>query len=356
MSPRKRNSGISKLLVNVAYVMDLRLGRYGRSRYLRQQRKNSKVMRLLDRGALLASLPVIGVFVWFVFVREMYPVPESLTKQRITAHLEIYSDLSDDELDFQAIFFEQFIDYFQQEYFPFEQPERLRMYLFATTEGYRAYGESRRSFPPDDTGFYSSSENLILVNRQSGLGTATHELVHHFVDCGFVNEPPLWANEGIANFFEKFISHIDEQGKLNISVGYFHPQEFTYTKFAAEYTTLEHLMNSEDQALQRSLMMFLHKKELFVPFVKELQANQLEASATQTLTHVYGADLDVIEADWKNWVAAQPLDENVTLVGAAFVLNKSDWDIWWKASSDRLYWDEDEKIFKVRDPQLIMDE
>ena len=153
------------------------------------------------------------------------------------------------------------------------------MYLFATTEGYQAYVERRRSSLFDNTGFYSPGDNLILVNRESGLGTATHEMVHHFVDCGFGRELSLWADEGIANFFEKFIGYIDEQGQLDISFGYFHPQEFLFTKLVAEYATLDHVINSDDQALQRSLMMFLHKRGLFTSFVKELHADQNEASA-----------------------------------------------------------------------------
>ena len=355
LSSSRRQKRIRKWLVNVAYVLDVRLGRYGRSRYLRNKRKSSKLLRNLDRGGLLASLAVIAFFVWFVFIREMYPVPDSLTKRRVTEHLEVYTDLGDDELEFHVTFFEQFIDYFQQEYFPFQQEERLRVYLFATTEGYRSYGDNRHSFPPGDTGFYSPDRNLILVNRESGLGTATHELVHHFVDCGFVRELPSWANEGIANFFEKFIGYIDERGELNISVGYFHPAEFTYTKFVAEHTTLGHVVNSDDQPLQRSLMMFLHKKGLFTSFVRELQAKQYELSTLDALMRVYGADLDTIEADWKAWVSAQPLDENVTLVQAAFVMNKPDWDRWWRQNGDRLYWDDGEEVYKVQDPKLVLD-
>ena len=355
MNSRRRANLTHKWLVNVAYVLDLRLGRYGRSRYLRRKRKNSRPLRILDRAGLLGCVPVIAFFVWFVFIREMYPVPDFLTARRVTEHLEIYTDLGDDELDFQAAFFEQFIAYFQKEYFPFQQKERLRMYLFATTEGFRRYGEDRRSFPRGSLGFYSPDLKLVLVNRESGLGTATHELVHHFVDCGFVRELPSWANEGIANFFEKFIGYIDKRGQLNISVGYFNALEFTYSKTAAKYTTLDHVFNSDDQALQRSLMMFLHKKGMFASFVKELHANQLEASAIESLTRVYGADLHTIEADWKSWVSAQPLDENVTLVQAAFVMNKPDWDRWWKGNSNRLYWDDGEDIYKVRDPKLVLD-
>lgn len=344
-----------KFLVNLAYVLDLRLGLYGRSRYLRQKRKNSKLFRVLDRVALLAVIPVVALPVWLIFFNQRYPAPDSLTKRRTTEHLEIYSDLSDEELAFHATFFEQFIDYFQSEYFPIQQDQRLRMYLFATTEGYREYVQSRRQYSPDGTGFYSSDDNLILVNRESGLGTATHELVHHFIDCGFECEPPLWANEGIANFFEKFIGYLDERGKLHISVGYFHPAEFTYAKYAAEHTTFDHVMNSEDQPLQRSLMMFLHKKGLFKSFVTELRGSQPGSSAVETLTRVYGADLDTIEADWKAWVSEQPLDENVALVQAAFVLDKPDWDRWWEKHADRLYWDEKERMYKVRDPKLIID-
>ena len=101
--------------------------------------------------------------------------------------------------------------------------------------------------------------------------------------------------------------------------------------------------------------MGLSKKGLFTSFVRELQAKQYELSALDALMRVYGADLDTIEADWKAWVSAQPLDENVTLVQAAFVMNKPDWDRWWRQNDDRLYWDEGEEVYKVRDPKLVLD-
>ncbi|MBC8869423.1 MAG: hypothetical protein H8E44_08400 [Planctomycetes bacterium] len=100
-------------------------------------------------------------------------------------------------------------------------------------------------------------------------------------------------------------------------------------------------------------MMFLHKKGLFTSFVRELHANQNETSAVETLIDVYGAGLVAIEADWKTWVSSQPYDEDVTLVQAAFVMNKSKWDRWWQDNSDRLYWDDGEGIYRVRNPKLI---
>ena len=44
----------------------------------------------------------------------------------------------------------------------------------------------------------------------------------------------------------------------------------------------------------------------------------------------------------------QPIDDDVLLVPAAFVLRKSDWEKWWADNQDRLYWSEDEQIYRVK--------
>ena len=116
-------------------------------------------------------------------------------------------------------------------------------------------------------GFYSGlKNNIIVVNRASGLGTATHELVHYFIDVGFPEHPPVWIDEGIATFFEKFIGHFDDSGKLNISFGYFSNWRFPITKKKINKLSLKQIINSKDmsQCAARSFMLFLHKKSFLL--------------------------------------------------------------------------------------------
>ena len=222
------------------------------------------------------------------------------------------------------------------------------MYLFATTEGYRAYGRSRHSFRPNDTGFYSPDLNLILVYRESGLGTATHELVHHFIDCGFVHKPPLWADEGIANFFEKFIGHVDNDGDLHISFGYFSNWRFPVAQAFIQEFTLEDLFSTEDPCMARCFMLFLHRRGHMQEFVRRLHQGRNDVDPKTILADVVGMSLPELQTEWQKWVVGQPLDDNVNLVPAAFVKTESEWSAWWQDNKERLVWDEEQKLYLSR--------
>ena len=68
----------------------------------------------------------------------------------------------------------------------------------------------------------------------------------------------------------------------------------------------------------------------------------------KVLEKTYGRSIAQIEQDWKSWIQLQPIDENVKLVPWAFVMPPKKWDRWLSANKDRLYWNEKEKIYKVK--------
>jgi len=192
-------------------------------------------------------------------------------------------------------------------------------------------------------------ENIIAVNRYSGLGTATHELVHHFIAMSFARRPAKWVDEGIATFFEKFIGHLDNEGKLTISFGYFSNWRFPITKRIVNELNLREMIGAKepDQCAARSLMLFLHKKGLFKNFVRQISAVKDDRDGSATLQKVCGKPIAEIERQWKDWIKSQPIDEDVLLVSSAFVLKENEWQVWWRANKDKLYWSEQEQIYRV---------
>lgn len=277
--------------------------------------------------------------------------PNILSTQRKTEHFHIYTGLDSDSLDYYEHFFEGFFDYFNSQYFKIGQKRRLKVYLFKDAIGYQSYAQSvLKSYTP--YGFYMGPwTNIIVVNRDSGLGTATHELVHHFIATSFASHTPEWVNEGIATFFEKFIGHLDKQGKLTISFGYFSNWRFPITKQNISTISLSRLIASTnpDQCNARALMLFLHKKGRFKNFIRQMAEQTNDPTGSITLRKVYGKSISRIEQDWKDWIKSQPLDANVALVQRAFVLTDQQWQSWWKANKNTLYWSDDEQIYKVKD-------
>ena len=281
-------------------------------------------------------------------VARFAPVPASLGSRRITEHFEIYSNLDPAALDHHVRFFEEFVSYFEANYFPVAQKRRLTMFLFAGDAAYRAYVRKHYTdFTP--YGFYSAPQNLIVVNGASGLGTATHELVHHCIACGFVEKPPSWIDEGFATFFEKFIGYLDARGRLHISLGYFSNWRFPHTRSVVAGLSLEALARARDvdQSAARSLMLFLHRKGLLETFIDRAR-HYRGSDHLALLSDVCGEPVPAIEREWKRWITNQPIDGDVLLVTQSFVKPYGEWTAWWEANRHRLIWSEAEKRYRVR--------
>ena len=58
--------------------------------------------------------------------------------------------------------------------------------------------------------------------------------------------------------------------------------------------------------------------------------------------------LATLEQEWKQWVANQPIDENVTFVPRAFVMTVAELSVWWEAHKERLMWDPKQERYIVR--------
>jgi len=269
------------------------------------------------------------------------PEPNELSTVRSTAHFTLRSDLDGASLEHQARVFEAFHAWFSERYFPAPEAPPLKVYLFSTRQGYSHFCRRfRRSFT--DYGFYVAKDNVVVLNHQRGLGTATHELVHHFIHRSFARAPPEWVNEGFAAFFEKILGHFDEQGRLVLSVGYFNPWRFEQTKAQQSQLDLTGLARSDEvnQSAARSVMLFLHQRGKLTPFIKALAAETNDPDGLRTLERVVEKPIADIDAEWKSWIAAQPLNDEVKLLPLSFVKTPAEWQKWWGDHQTRLRYDE----------------
>jgi len=167
-----------------------------------------------------------------------------------------------------------------------------------------------------------------------------------------------WVTEGIAAFFEKFIGHIDANGRLHISFGYFSNWRFPITQAIIGRASLKDLFQTSDQNLARSLMLFLHDKGDLQDFVREVHRGGKSSQPVKILERICGLTLPAIEREWMVWVSRQPIDETVNLVPEAMVLPQDEWSVWWQKNKDRLTWDEIHLRYRVRtnsDPQKDTD-
>lgn len=300
--------------------------------------------------AVLASC-IACVSAWLL-TRDGTLAPDSLPNRRETARCVIWTDLDGERLDFHAKFFEGFWDWFEQEYYRVPAAAKLPILLFSKEADYTAF-RTASGGPDTPFGYYeftADGECMLVVNLSSGLGTATHEFVHHFVRLGFGERAPFWMNEGFAQFFEKFMGHIDASGALQISFGYFSNWRFPAAKQRVEAFSLAGLVQNrdEDHVALRELFLFLHKRGRLKPLLDAMRSRQGDPDGTETLAMVWGRPLQDLEQHWKEWIRSQPIDLDVNLVPRSFVLTAPEWKAWWEENKDRLEWSTEERIYRAR--------
>ncbi|MCK4958696.1 MAG: hypothetical protein KAT00_04840 [Planctomycetes bacterium] len=274
-----------------------------------------------------------------------------LSTHLITKHYNIHTNLDFERLDYFEAFFEGFFEYFDREVFTIKQPKRLEVFLFDSLKYYRPYAE--RLAGPNCTpyGFYIPGEHVIVVNADSGLGTITHELTHHFVYCGFDWKPSSWVHEAIASFFEKFIGYLDENNKLNLTVGYFSSLRLPFTReHLGEFDLLRLISQANPpQAPLRSFMMFLHQKGKFREFAQLASNSRSDPYGLGSLEKVYDKPIKEIEIEWKQWVRQIPMDNDTFLVEESFVKTWPEWQQWWSQNKHRLYLNHEENKYHIKD-------
>jgi hypothetical protein len=277
--------------------------------------------------------------------------PVMLSHRRLSEHFDIRSD-SESKLDYYEKVFEGFYSYFNENWFPVSWKDPLVVYLFHETFEYSMYNQ-KTGGAKTIYGYYLTGRNRLVINAASGLGTATHELVHHFIFEAFsedtqrrlsaarlsfpdsrtarLPEPPLallqcpsWLNEGFAAFFEKFIGHF-ERDSLILSVGYFSNWRDPDVQGRVDDLSLDSLFRFEDgdQSAARSFVLFLHRQGWLKPYMNEMIHRVQDDSATLEL--VTGKKTIELNEAWKNWIRSQPNDANVQLIPQAFIKTDDEW-------------------------------
>ncbi|MGA2035143.1 MAG: C39 family peptidase [Thermoguttaceae bacterium] len=88
-------------------------------------------------------------------------------------------------------------------YFSKDPQTIIDIWLLKDDESYRKQCRSICHNTPDTPfGFYSPSDQALIMNIATGGGTLVHEMVHPFVATNFPH-CPAWFNEGLASLYEK---------------------------------------------------------------------------------------------------------------------------------------------------------
>lgn len=279
-------------------------------------------------------------------------LPPSMQHCVASARFLLHTDFEPERAEHHRRVLEGMWTWFEQHWFPVPpQPEPLRVLLFADSKVMQTWNESHGWSPA--MGRYVQSSNagdLLVVDLETGIGTAFHELVHYFLRCACRHPRTPFVEEGVASFFEKFLGHVDEGGTLDLTVGYFHPFRFMQLKAKYEKLHVPDLWTAAeaDYEVARSFMLFLHRRDQLLPFVRALHT--ADGDGRRELEQITGRSLEELDEEWHAWVAAQPfvVGSDVFLVERSLIMRPAEWQQWLSDNKERLWFDAQLRVWRVR--------
>ncbi|MEM8642329.1 MAG: hypothetical protein AAGG51_26455 [Cyanobacteria bacterium P01_G01_bin.54] len=158
-------------------------------------------------------------------------------------------------------------------------------------------------------GFFSTLPNppSLFVRDSTGLGTLTHEMMHHFVYCTFPAGLPTWVDEGVATLMEKFIA-IERDGQLTFSWGYRSNSRDPEVRHKMSIINLATaLSEGKDQDFFNAFFLMLYHQNHLAPLLIQLHANPDETGFSTLMATLKASSLPDIQWQWQQWMQTDAL-------------------------------------------------
>jgi hypothetical protein len=205
-------------------------------------------------------------------------------------------------------------DKLKDAYFEKDPADVIDIWLFKDNESYRKHCKSIFGDEPDTPyGYFSHTDNALIMNIATGGGTLVHEIVHPFVASNFP-ECPSWLNEGLGSLYEQ---SAERDGKI---VGLTNwrlrgLQEAIGKKQVSSFrdlctTTTSQFYNMDkgtNYAQARYLCYYLQEAGLLRKYYRAFHAARNDdPSGYQTLKRILGRkdekEMDEFKRQWEAWV------------------------------------------------------
>jgi hypothetical protein len=203
------------------------------------------------------------------------------------------------------------VEKLKKAYFSRDPANVLEIWLFKDETSYRTHAkEFFNDEPSTPYGYYSPSDNALVMNIATGGGTLVHEIVHPFIEANFP-ECPAWFNEGLGSLYEQsgtVDGHI--YGYTNWRLRGL--QHGLTKKIVPTFKALTSMTDREfykeatgtNYAQARYLMYYLQEKKLLVRYYKEFTANvKTDPTGYKSLQKVLGErDMLAFQRRWEKFV------------------------------------------------------
>lgn len=205
------------------------------------------------------------------------------------------------------------VDRLKRDYFANDPDHVINIWLFKNKPSYEQNTfDIFRSRPHTPFGYYSPSQQVLVMNISTGGGTLVHEIVHPFMAANFL-ECPSWLNEGMGSLYEQCQDnngHI--WGLTNWRLRGLHEaiknEEYEMPTFEELCGTTTREFYNEDPGTNysqaRYLCYYLQQQGLLVKFFHEFRRSVTDdPSGYETLQRVLGEDdMEAFQKTWTEFV------------------------------------------------------
>ena len=186
---------------------------------------------------------------------------------------------------------------------------------------------------------------IVVVREDSGLGTLTHQMIYHYLDCSYPVGLPLWARQGAATFVEKFVA-LEERDRLAFSWGYRSNWRDARVRKTIATINLEQSLLAGKQSVIRSFFLFLHHQQLLFPLLDRLHGEK--GDGIERIEQIFQQPIAIVDQQWKQWLLHDAL--NLPMVESSFMAWDKDANRVRKYLNYYWLWDKQKQMW-IRSPQ-----
>src|SRR5258708_15159923 len=164
----------------------------------------SQIKSISVRLLVLLAVPIIPLSVGC----NTQPQPlDRFPVQKQTRYFDFHYERNSSQIDGMARFADGYISLINRDFLKADFDYPIRVFVLADQNTFEEFVHREVRVPgPAGFGIYLYSNKLLATYEDSGLGTFTHETFHAFVEKDLTRRP-IWADEGIPTFFEKFYGY-----------------------------------------------------------------------------------------------------------------------------------------------------
>ncbi len=199
----------------------------------------------------------------------------------------------------------------RRDFFNRDPSRVLDIWLLQGESAYRRVAVERFGGDPSTPyGFYTSEQNALVMNIETGGGTLVHELVHPYMEENFP-EGPAWFNEGLGSLFEQSADrdgHIVGLTNWRLAGLQRAIRADAVPSFRWLLATTSDRFYGADSGLHyaqaRYLLFYLQERGLLRRYCREfLRDHDRDPTGYQTLMRVLGhPDPEAFQQQWESYV------------------------------------------------------